>query len=232
MPIVHVPLMGNICLRSPPNSPLLGLAQVLYILQREAGWRQVFTWGTWNHAFQNWKLCPAFPFEAPFPNEAANPCKQPILFFRWSPSKVSRLWPVSWPRVQQAPQLSLGHCYIATSKCKSHPNSHTLTMWTDLDFDPRNTQNHTTLNSKWLKRMGCVVAEIPKKLSNARAYLVASLFAPGPFLGLILCLSLCRTTGALLGFRSGLWSRSLLPECCCKDPFWTGMQNWYQWSGR
>ena len=37
LPIVHVPLMGNICLRSPPNSPLLGLAQVLYILQREAG---------------------------------------------------------------------------------------------------------------------------------------------------------------------------------------------------
>ena len=84
----------------------------------------------------------------------------------------------------------------------------------------------TEWNSPRMKRMGCVVAASAKKLSNARAYLTVCCFALHPSLGLILCLSLRRTC-ALLGFRSGLWSHSLFPECCCKDPFWTGMQFWY-----
>jgi hypothetical protein len=49
------------------------------------------------------------------PNEAANAYKQSILFLM-IPVQSFKIVASSWPRVQQAPQLSLGHCYIATSK--------------------------------------------------------------------------------------------------------------------
>ena len=79
LPIVHVPLTGNICLRMFKKST------------------------------KSIKCGGHFQMKQPMPISSPS-------FFWWSPSKVSRLWPVAGPRVQQAPQLSLGHCYIATSK--------------------------------------------------------------------------------------------------------------------
>ena len=82
LPIVHVPLTGNICLRMFKKST-----------------KSI--------------KCGHFQMKQPMPISSPS-------FFLMVPVQSFKIVASSWPRVQQAPKLSLGHCYIATSKCKAH----------------------------------------------------------------------------------------------------------------